>query len=579
MSDFPPQALIVHNQSELEDLAWELESAEGQFSLLLARCNYARLRDELVEHLRQVCSVVIRVLVLQPSETALYARIQSELKGEQPGALMVFGLETVADLEQLLSNANQVREEFRKNCPFPIVFWVTDDVMKGLVHAAPDLESWSTKTHFTLPLETLSQTLQQAADRLFDALLDPTATASFDLLRRTLDLGFLHSSEVESATQELRLQGQELSPNLQASLAFAEGLAAIDSVAALACFEQSLQFWQAQESHDAGSILSLKIGLLLVHSGRVKFAIADSASQQTPDWEPIRHALQQAIARFEQANRLDLVALSIPQLERVLQKLQAWSELESTARKGLELHKVYRNQTRLSQDYGFLARAMLERQQWAAAREAANQALAELADEPDDRNWLRGLYRLFLADAERGLGKVDAAIAHLQAANAREVSDRGYPKIAIRILQALRTLHFDRKQYLEAFEAKQERLSIEQQYGIRAFVGAGRLQPQRQEVVAEFQAPTEGMVAPEIAAAGRQQDLERLIERVERRDYRLIVIHGSSGVGKSSLINAGLVPTCCCTSRSIGLAVTQPDFCRCCARSCLALSSTSDTVL
>ena len=542
MSELPSQALIVHNQSELEDLAWELESAEGQFSLMLARCNYTRLRDELVEHLRQICSVMIRVLVLQPSETALYTRIQSELKGEQPGALMVFGLETVADLEQLLSNANQVREEFRKNCPFPIVLWVTDEVMKGLVHAAPDLESWSTKTHFTLPLETLSQTLQQAADSLFDNLLDPTATDSFDLLRRTLDLGFLHSSEVESATQDLRLQGQELSPNLQASLDFAEGLTAIDSVEALVSFERSLQFWQAQESKDVGGILSLKIGLLLVYIGRVKFAIAESASPQIPDWGTIRQTLQQAIARFEQANRSDLVALCVPQLQRVLQKLQAWDELAATARKGLELHQVYGTQTRLSQDYGFLARVMLEQQQWASAQQSAQQALIELAAEPEDRNWLRGLYRLFLAQVARQLENPEAAIEHLKAANAREVSDRGYPKIAIRILQELRTLHFDRKQYLEAFEAKQERLSIEQQYGIRAFVGAGRLRPQRQEAVAEFQAPTEGMVAPEIAAAGRQQDLERLIERVERRDYRLIVIHGNSGVGKSSLVNAGLVP-------------------------------------
>jgi CHAT domain-containing protein len=543
MSELTPQALIVHNQSELEDLAWELESAEGQFSLMLARCNYAHLRDALVEHLRQICSVVIRVLVLHPSETALYTRIQDELKGEQPGALMVFGLESVTDLAQLLSNANQVREEFRKNCPFPIVLWVTDDVMKGLVHAAPDLESWSTKTHFTLPLEILSQNLQQAADRLFDNLLDPTATDSFDLLRRTLDLGFLHSSEVEAATQELRLQGQELSPTLQASLDFAEGLAAIDSVEALASFERSLQFWQAQESKEVGGILSLKIGLLLVYIGRVKFAIADSNSQQTPDWEPIRQALQEATTRFEQANRSDLVALCIPQLERVLQKLQAWDELEHTARKGLELHRIYRNQTRLSQDYGFLARVMLEQQQWTAARDAANQALAELADQLDDLNWLRGLYRLFLAEAERRLENSEAAIVHLKEANARDVSDQGYPKIAIRMLRELRELHFDRKQYLEAFQAKQERLSIEQQYGIRAFVGAGWLRPQRQEVVAEFQVPTEGMVAPEITAAGRQQDLDRLIERVERRDYRLVVIHGNSGVGKSSLVNAGLVPT------------------------------------
>ncbi|MBW4518596.1 MAG: hypothetical protein KME16_02540 [Scytolyngbya sp. HA4215-MV1] len=252
--------------------------------------------------------------------------------------------------------------------------------------------------------------------------------------------------------------------------------------------------------------------------------------------------MQQAIAQFEQADRPDLVALCIPQLERVLQKLQAWDELAETARKGLELHRIYLNQTRLSQDYGFLARALLEQRQWTAARQAAQQALVELAAEPEALNWLRGLYRLFRAQAERRLGDAETAIGHLTEANAREVSNQGYPKIAIRILQELRELHFERKHYLEAFQAKQERLSIEQQYGLRAFIGAGRLQPQRQAVVTEFQTPIEGMVAPEITAAGRQQDLERLIERVKRRDYQLIVIHGSSGVGKSSLVNAGLVP-------------------------------------
>jgi hypothetical protein len=73
----------------------------------------------------------VSVLVLQASETALYTRIQAALKGNLPEALMVFGLETVADLERLLSTANQVREEFRKHCPFPLVLWATDDVLKG----------------------------------------------------------------------------------------------------------------------------------------------------------------------------------------------------------------------------------------------------------------------------------------------------------------------------------------------------------------------------------------------------------------------------------------------------------------
>ncbi len=37
---------------------------------------------------------------------------------------MVFGLESVGDLDVLWSATNQVREEFRKNFPFPLVLWV-----------------------------------------------------------------------------------------------------------------------------------------------------------------------------------------------------------------------------------------------------------------------------------------------------------------------------------------------------------------------------------------------------------------------------------------------------------------------
>jgi len=97
-----------------------------QFSLILARCKYASLREQLVESLRQLCPLEIRVLVFNSTETALHTRIQAELGVTIPGVLLVFGLETVNQPEQLLSTANQVREEFRKNCPFPIMLWVMD---------------------------------------------------------------------------------------------------------------------------------------------------------------------------------------------------------------------------------------------------------------------------------------------------------------------------------------------------------------------------------------------------------------------------------------------------------------------
>ncbi len=74
--------------------------------------------------------------------------IQKQLKDEQPSAAMVFGLESVKDIDRLLISANQVREEFRKNFHFPLVLWVTDEILQKLIRLAPDLESWTTSIHF-----------------------------------------------------------------------------------------------------------------------------------------------------------------------------------------------------------------------------------------------------------------------------------------------------------------------------------------------------------------------------------------------------------------------------------------------
>jgi hypothetical protein len=43
-------------------------------------------------------------------------------------------------------------------------------------------------------------------------------------------------------------------------------------------------------------------------------------------------------------------------------------------------------------------------------------------------------------------------------------------------------------------------------------------------------------------ASCRQHDIQNLLHRLSRDDHKLIIIHGRSGVGKSSLVNAGLVP-------------------------------------
>src|SRR5205085_8146317 len=124
MSDLHrPGDVASYNESGLEELAWAIEASVGQFKLFLARCNYTSLRSQLVEQLRSLTSVEIRILELKEFEKTLYARIQAELGEEQPDTLMVFCLESVGDLDQLLTATNQVREEFRQHFHFPLVLW------------------------------------------------------------------------------------------------------------------------------------------------------------------------------------------------------------------------------------------------------------------------------------------------------------------------------------------------------------------------------------------------------------------------------------------------------------------------
>ena len=161
-------------------------------------------------------------------------------------------------------------------------------------------------------------------------------------------------------------------------------------------------------------------------------------------------------------------------------------------------------------------------------------------------SYLTSSYLFILARAQQKFDQNQAAISNLEAAIKIGFTDSD-PQLYIDILRNLQKLYFQQKQYLEAFKAKLERRSIQQQFGLRAFIGAGRLEATRQVKLPQivetrnFASPQE-KVAPEITASGRQLDVERLLERIGRPDYKLIVIYGQSGVGKSSLVNAGLVP-------------------------------------
>ncbi|WRH65408.1 MAG: ATP-binding protein [Planktothrix sp. GU0601_MAG3] len=103
-------------------------------------------------------------------------------------------------------------------------------------------------------------------------------------------------------------------------------------------------------------------------------------------------------------------------------------------------------------------------------------------------------------------------------------------------MTALHKLYFDQDLYIQASRLKEEKIKIEYQYGLRAFIGVRTLQAQSK--------PNEQQqsIAVEIENSDRLKDVQALFERIQDPQHKLIILHGESGVGKSSLLNAGIIP-------------------------------------
>jgi hypothetical protein len=94
--------------------------SEGDFSLILLRCNFEEVRQSIVEELAQISAINIQSLALPSTVNTLFTAIKEQLGNKKPQALMIFGLESVQEIDIVLTTANQVREEFRKQFPFPV---------------------------------------------------------------------------------------------------------------------------------------------------------------------------------------------------------------------------------------------------------------------------------------------------------------------------------------------------------------------------------------------------------------------------------------------------------------------------
>lgn len=567
-----PQDVKARNERSLKTLERAIALSRGRFSLILVRCNYAHVRERVLEQLRERCIreglplLQIREIVLPESAQRLYLTIETELNSEQPDALMVLGLESVTAIDDLLASANQVRDEFRRRFSFPLVLWVNDEVLKKLVKLAPDFYSWaSVPIQFAIETDELIEFLQQEADELFTKVLKVGADRFVANTALYLGMGAGKRFEMESALKELQSRHCH-EPALEASQQFILGRDAYANnqmERAQQLYKQSLAFWQQKSDVERQACLLFHLGLLWR-----KYAVLYRAEYKTA-CSRARKYYHQCVYLLQQENRSDLAAKFINALGEALLQLERWPELKIVAKIAIKLHQTYPNSRRLAYAYGFLAEVALAQSAWSKAKQYAQTALITHTQLPDSGNdphnqdidfgWARqhyrSWYRLSLARSQKHLDQVSEAWQNLETAKI-ECKHEYNPQLYLRILEELRSLHFEQGQYLDAFHLKQEQLQIKQEYGLWAFIGAGRLEPQRQVIhptlvgvesceldanafPAEFSQVT---IAQEIVASGRKQDVDRLIERMTRNDQKLIVIHGLSGVGKSSLLTAGLVP-------------------------------------
>ncbi|MEB3340390.1 hypothetical protein [Okeania sp.] len=589
---------IVYNRRSLKRLIRSLTISQGQFSLVLVGCNYEYLQQIMMAEVRKLSSVELQEMALPTTVNSLYRTIDEQLERfPNSAAVMVFDLRKVERVDELLISTNQVRDEFRKKFNFPLVLWVTDGLLAKLIRLAPDFKSWAAATikfelgtsdliHL-LRLEVESYWVSESANQ--KQCLIPLVDQSVMLLPYSSEgLSNSKREEIGLALEDLKGRGENLEPILAANIEFLLGRDDYHNEeinSAIDHYQRCLSLWRYEVREQCylyqpefPQLPVISKTFILEQQGIVLYNIAlcycllstQNILDNSQELERAKLILLEAKQLFEKVNSFTLVAEVTTTLGGVVKQMRCWQELEDLALAGIELHQKYGNELQVAQDYGFLAEVALQRLNWSAAQRLSEKALNILFYAKDViLPTAKNKYLLLLAKSLKNLYRQVEAIEYLEIAEATEkqavenslkFQKNRDPKLYIEILTELRSLYYEQGRYLEAFRLKRASREVAHQYGLLAFIGASQLQPQRgvgewgsggevemwrrgdsgmgsvKSVSAFYNLPVE------ITASSRQEDINNLVERVCRDDYKLTIIHGRSGVGKSSLVNAGLIP-------------------------------------
>ncbi len=560
--------IAVNNRDLLRRLTRIVTRSQG-FSLSIILCNYRVLQERILQELRsqlvenQLPETAIAILALEPETKTLLASIQvlmESLQGlppeQKPKALMVLGLDAVIEIEAVLKSANRVREAFANCLEFPMILWLSDRTQDILTREASDLANWATAGSIEFRLEPMEliELLHKSTESIFSRFVD-VGDQGF---RHAPLTGGLQQFELVTAIAELDAQGFEIDINLRASLDFGFGcidLAAANIDKAKDWFRKSLAVWEVDFAFENQVQNQLAKAVCLMQLGICDRAKAfDDRFNKKQFHETSCEYFVNGIAIFRELGRWDLVAEYINFLTATLEELSIWDGLEALITEALALRQTYPNLLREAHDYAILASVKIAEADYSSARELAESALslyheAEVLKLPNllfSERYVYAKYELWLARALSGLGEKASAIARLES-----VSDRWNHQyecqIYVSVLEELRSLYTSTGLYLKAFQTKQHQRSVEQQYGLRAFIGAGTLKPKREGnnpdmyVYSAIIDQDDG-IAQEIEASGRMPDVIALVQRIYQPRFPLTVIHGDSGAGKSSILTGVFIP-------------------------------------
>ena len=468
------------NEKVLRQLVNALESSVGQFKLVVVRVEGRALRDRLVERVAEICrddrGLDVVNLSVADYGLSLLDAIEDCREGRAavPDMVQVVGLDELSerDLERFFTLANQARGQLRSQCAVPIALWMDDAAFDRMVARASDLESWATSKRFQATVEDAREELKFQLEWMLEALEE----------ERDLDWMWAGEEPLVSAScwrqmaaaYEMVAEAGETTAEQDALVAFGRGRSALES----GKFERAIG--EFERAHEAITTASDRRLLMWIE---FQLGVAMLRQADRHPWSP--DCLDAVSDRFVAAQKAwEALGISQPEEEEIeidgeiehCQRVIGWERISSSSACQVVGH-------------------------WECA---------------------------IVSERE---GRIKDAMFDFSAALSFEPFY--VPHLFLAALSRLNNLEFCDGRYVAAFAGWQWHQQIERWAGLRAFVGAGRLQPQGSKA---------SDVPPEIGQFGRGEDLKTLGDRIRENETRLVAIGGASGVGKSSLVSAGLVP-------------------------------------